>query len=78
MALTNYIMQSLLVCVIAQHWGFGMYGEISQAQMLAIVATIYCFQLIVSPLWLSRFTMGPLEWMWRWWTYLRRPKLIKT
>lgn len=78
MALTNYIMQSLLVCVIAQHWGFGMYGEISQAQMLAIAVSIYCFQLIVSPLWLSRFTMGPLEWLWRWWTYLRRPKFIKT
>lgn len=73
MALTNYLMQSLLVCVIVQHWGFGMYGEISQAQMLAIAVSIYCFQLIVSPLWLSRFTMGPLEWLWRWWTYLRRP-----
>ena len=74
MALTNYLMQSLLVCVIVQHWGFGMYGEISQAQMLAIAVSIYCFQLIVSPLWLSRFTMGPLEWLWRWWTYLRRPR----
>ena len=77
MALTNYIMQSFLVCVIAQHWGFGMYGEVSQAQMLAIAASIYLLQLVASSLWLSRFKMGPLEWAWRWWTYLRRPKLLK-
>ncbi len=76
MALTNYIMQSLLVCVIVQHWGFGMYGETSQAQMLVIAVSIYLFQLVASPLWLARFTMGPLEWLWRWWTYLRRPKLL--
>lgn len=76
MALTNYIMQSFLVCVIVQHWGFGMYGEISQSQMLVIAVSIYFFQLVASPLWLSRFTMGPLEWLWRWWTYLRRPKFL--
>ena len=77
MALTNYIMQSFLVCVIVQHWGFGMYGEISQAQMLVIAVSIYLLQLIVSPLWLARFTMGPLEWAWRSWTYLRRPTFLK-
>lgn len=78
MALTNYIMQSILVCVIVQHWGFRMYGEISQAQMLVIAVSIYLGQLVASPLWLSRFTMGPLEWLWRWWTYLRRPKFLMT
>jgi uncharacterized protein len=76
MALTNYIMQSLLVCVIVQHWGFAMYGQVSQAQMLVIAVSIFAFQLIASWLWLSRFTMGPLEWLWRWWTYLRRPAFL--
>jgi uncharacterized protein len=28
--------------------------------------------LIASPLWLSRFAFGPLEWVWRSLTYLRR------
>jgi uncharacterized protein len=76
MALTNYIMQSFLVCLIAQHWGFAMFGKITQAQMLGIVLSIYAFQVVVSPIWLRRFTMGPLEWSWRWWTYLRRPRLL--
>ena len=76
MALTNYIMQSFLVCVIVQHWGFGLYGEVSQAQMLVIAVSIYVLQLVASPLWLARFTMGPLEWLWRWWTYLRRPRFL--
>jgi uncharacterized protein len=78
MALTNYIMQSFLVCAIAQHWGLAMFGDVSQAQMLAIAVSIYALQVVVSPLWLSRFTMGPLEWLWRWWTYLRRPAFVKT
>ena len=30
---------------------------------------IWVVQLIWSPLWLSRFTMGPLEWVWRCLTY---------
>jgi uncharacterized protein len=53
-----------------------MFGKITQAQMLGIVLSIYAFQVVVSPIWLRRFTMGPLEWSWRWWTYLRRPRLL--
>jgi len=30
-----------------------------------IVVAIWVLQLIWSPLWLSRFSMGPLEWVWR-------------
>jgi len=77
MALTNYLGQSLLVAILVQHWGFAWHSDVKQSQMIFIVAAIYLAQLIISPLWLSRFTMGPLEWLWRWWTYLRPPRLIR-
>ncbi|GJM19293.1 MAG: transporter [Phycisphaeraceae bacterium] len=77
MALTNYIMQTLIVAALVQNWGLGWYGTLDRVQMAGLVVGIYTFQLIASPIWLSVFTMGPLEWAWRWWTYLRVPALIR-
>ncbi len=77
MALTNYLMQSILVAVLAQHWGLAWYGDVSRVGMVGIVAGIYVFQLGFSSLWLSRFTMGPFEYVWRCGIYFRMPKLLK-
>ena len=33
--------------------------------LIAIVVAVWALQLIWSPLWLARFKMGPLEWVWR-------------
>ena len=41
------------------------------------VGGIWILQLIWSPLWLSRFEMGPLEWVWRCLTYGRMVPLLK-
>jgi uncharacterized protein len=73
MALTNYLLQSLLVAAIAQHWGLARFGTISRVEMVAIVLGIYGFQLVASRLWLSHFSMGPMESLWRCGTYLRLP-----
>jgi len=67
MAFTNYIMQSLIMTTI--FWGgmrgFGFWGEVDRLTLWAIVLAVWALQLIWSPLWLSRFQMGPLEWIWR-------------
>lgn len=66
MAFTNYIAQSLIMTTIASGGrGFGLYGELSREHLLGLVAAIWAVQLIWSPLWLARFEMGPLEWLWR-------------
>jgi uncharacterized protein len=66
MAFTNYIAQSLIMTTIFYAGrGLGLYGRLDWAQWSAIVAAVWLLQLIWSPLWLSRFTMGPLEWVWR-------------
>lgn len=66
MAFTNYITQSLIMTTI--FWGgrgLGLFGDLDRVEQWMIVAAIWMLQLIWSPLWLSRFSMGPLEWVWR-------------
>lgn len=77
-ALTNYLLQTVIVAALAQHWGLGWFGDVSRIQMLWIVLAVYALQLIISPLWLSAFGMGPMEYLWRCGTYLRLPKIKKT
>ncbi|MEQ1708966.1 MAG: DUF418 domain-containing protein [Terricaulis sp.] len=78
MAFTNYIAQSLIMTTI--FWGgrgFGLFGELDRPALWAIVWTIWAVQLIWSPLWLSRFQMGPLEWVWRRLSYARPVAMVK-
>lgn len=66
MAFTNYIAQSLIMTAIFYGGrGLGLYGEVGRDGLMAIVVGVWILQLIWSPLWLSRFKMGPLEWVWR-------------
>jgi uncharacterized protein len=66
MAFTNYIAQSLIMTSITYGGrGLGMWGELDRPTLWAIVLGVWAVQLIWSPLWLSRFSMGPLEWVWR-------------
>ncbi|MGE3143848.1 MAG: DUF418 domain-containing protein, partial [Hyphomonadaceae bacterium] len=79
MALTNYIAQSLIMTTL--FWGgrgFGLYGEIDRAGLMAIVPLVWAAQLIWSPLWLRRFQYGPLEWAWRSLTYQRKLSLRRS
>ncbi|MEO0630645.1 MAG: DUF418 domain-containing protein, partial [Planctomycetota bacterium] len=73
MALTNYLMQTILVAALAQHWGLGWFGDVTRLEMLWIVLAVYALQLIYSPIWLKAFGMGPFEYAWRCGTYLRLP-----
>jgi uncharacterized protein len=78
MAFTNYIFQSLIMTTI--FWGgrgFGLFGEVDRPTLWAIVLGVWALQLIWSPLWLSRFEMGPLEWVWRRLSYGRRLSIVR-
>ena len=71
MAFTNYIMQSVFCTLIFFGYGLNYYAEPEYYQLFYVVAAIWIFQLMVSPLWLKYFLYGPLEWMWRSLTYWR-------
>lgn len=80
MALTNYLMHSLVCALIFTGLGLGLVGSFERAQLYGIVLGIWLFQLWLSPLWLRHYKFGPVEWLWRMLTYgeksafLREPK----
>ena len=72
MALTNYIMQTLICVTIFLGFGFSLYGMLERHELYYIVFAIWIFQLIASPIWLYYFRFGPLEWLWRSLTYWQK------
>jgi uncharacterized protein len=72
MALSNYLMQSLVCTFIFYGYGLGLFGQIGAAAGLLLTIVIYAIQLPLSVWWLRRFRFGPAEWLWRTLTYGRR------
>ena len=72
MALTNYVMHSVFAMFIFTGAGFGLFGTFQRFELLYIVFAIWIFQLILSPIWLKYYQYGPLEWMWRNLSYLKK------
>jgi uncharacterized protein len=71
MALTNYLMQSIICVVLSYGFGFALWWRIGVSTAMAIAAAIIVLQIPLSALWLSRFRFGPVEWIWRRLTYGR-------
>ncbi|SDG77843.1 DUF418 domain-containing protein [Psychroflexus sediminis] len=67
MALSNYLMHSIITSVV--FLGFGLYGQLERYELYYVVFSIWIFQLITSPIWLKHFYFGPFEWLWRSLTY---------
>lgn len=77
MALTNYVMHSVFAMFIFTGVGFGLFGKLHRHELMYVVLAIWIFQLIVSPIWLKYYQFGPLEWIWRNLSYLRKHPLRK-
>jgi uncharacterized protein len=65
MALTNYLMQSLLCGLVFYGYGLGLYGHTGLAAAVPVMLGIWVLELVWSPLWLRFFSAGPVEWLWR-------------
>lgn len=78
MALTNYIIQSVICGLLFYGFGYGLVGRLGRFDCLAVVAGTWVLQLTWSPLWLARFRYGPLEWLWRSLTYQQRVPMLRT
>ncbi len=71
MALTNYLMHSIIAVVLFHSFGFGLFGQIELWQGILITFLIFALQIPFSIFWLKRFRFGPFEWLWRSLTYLK-------
>ena len=65
MALTNYLMQSVVCITLSYGWGFGLWWRIGASRAMAVAAGVVLVQIPLSTWWLSRHQFGPVEWIWR-------------
>ncbi|KAB2330919.1 DUF418 domain-containing protein [Bacillus mesophilum] len=77
MSLSNYLFQSLLCSILFYGYGFGLFGEISVVTGTVLVIIIFFIQLLFSRFYAKRFLYGPVEWVWRSFTYWEIPKMKK-
>lgn len=78
MALSNYLTHSVVCSTIFCGYGFALYGRLERYQLYYIVAALWIFQMIASPLWLRHFHFGPAEWVWRSLTYWKKQPMRKS
>ena len=69
MALSNYFFQSTVCVLIFYSYGFGYYGQLEPVQLVCIASVIFIVQSLLSKVWLSYYTQGPLEMIWKKYSY---------
>lgn len=77
MALTNYLMQTIIGVFIYYNLGLGFGGNIGPAIFIPIGIVIYIIQALYSNIWFKYFNYGPLEWVWRMLMYGKRLRILK-
>jgi len=75
MALSNYLLQSLLGTLVFYGHGLGLYASVGWWEPVGIVVVVWILQVVGSRWWLARFRYGPVEWLWRSLTYGRRQRM---
>lgn len=69
MALTNYLMHSLLFTFVFYHFGLGLFGKVPTSVVVLMAPALWLAQIPLSKAWLARHPMGPAETLWRRLTY---------
>ncbi len=77
MALTNYLVHSVIAALLFHSYGLGLYGAMSPGVGLLVVAVIFGLQIPFSLWWLERYRFGPAEWLWRTLTYRKLQPLLR-
>lgn len=77
LSISNYLFQSIVATLIFYSYGLGYYGKISIFAGSVLALSIYAFQLAASTLYIKRYYYGPVEWLWRSGTYMKRQRFKK-
>lgn len=74
MALSNYLMQSLVFSLLFYPYSLGLWG-MGRTGQVGIAVLLCALQIGFSHWWMARFQYGPAEWLWRALTYLAWPPM---
>jgi len=77
MALSNYLLQSLVCALIFTAYGLGLMGQVAPLGGVLIALALFAAQLCLSGWWLDRFAYGPVEWLLRALTLASWPRMRK-
>jgi uncharacterized protein len=69
MALTNYLMQTIIAMALFYGVGLGWGTHVSAVIFEGFALLVFIVQVAWSRWWLARFHFGPFEWLWRSLTY---------
>jgi uncharacterized protein len=69
MALSNYLLQSVICTTIFYSYGLALFSKVRPSLGLLLTIVIWLIQIPLSVLWLRRLQFGPIEWLWRSLTY---------
>ena len=75
MALSHYLLQSLVASSLFYGYGAGWWGQVGRAGQVLLVLVVFALQVLASHWWLARYRFGPMEWLWRGLTYGTRPPM---
>jgi uncharacterized protein len=73
LALSNYLLQSLVCTALFYGYGLGAFG-LARRWQLPLALVIFALQLALSRWWIARGRAGPAEWVLRTLTYARPPR----
>ncbi|QJX00740.1 DUF418 domain-containing protein [Frigoriglobus tundricola] len=65
LALSNYLSQTVICTTVFYSFGLGLYATMGRPATLLVVLGVWALQLLISPLYLRFFAIGPVEWVWR-------------
>jgi uncharacterized protein len=71
-ALSNYLLQGIVCMFLFYGVGAGLFMRVGLVTSELMALCLYAAQIVVSRLWLTRFSYGPVEWIWRQLTYWKR------
>ena len=72
MALSNYLLTSILCTLFFNGYGLGMFAKLQRAELYLVVLALWILNIVGSTLWLRHYRYGPAEWVWRSLTYWKR------
>ena len=69
MSLTGYLSQTLVLGILFYGYGFGLYGKLGSFSAFCLGLFIYGLQIVAAQFYFSKFKQGPVEAIWRKFTY---------